>query len=54
MYAKSGRVLLVEYKRPGMDLEPLQREEQEKLNEAGVENHVCRSVEDTKRTLRIA
>lgn len=53
-YAKEGRVLLAEYKRPGVDLDPLQVEEKRDLDSAGVENHVLHSVAETKRVLGIA
>lgn len=40
-FAKDGRIVLIEFKRPGKGTEGVQSEEVETLRAAGVEVHVC-------------
>lgn len=44
-FAKEGRVVLVEFKRPGGEPEPLQAREHRRLRKAGVDVRVVDSVE---------
>ena len=51
MFIKEGRVVYVEFKRPGGRLTEGQEREIKKLREAGAEVHVCFSVQDVKEAL---
>lgn len=42
-FAKDGRIVLIEFKRPGKKAEGLQAKEHRLLRAAGVETHVCDS-----------
>lgn len=45
-FAKDGRIVLVEFKRPGEEPGPLQFREHRRLRKAGIEVHVIDSVEE--------
>jgi hypothetical protein len=51
MFIKDGRVVFIEFKRPGGGLTSGQAREIERLRAAGAEVHVAYSVEDVKEIL---
>jgi hypothetical protein len=51
LYAKSGRVVLLEWKRPGGFVKPQQKHRHDQLRAAGVEVHVVWSTDDANRIL---
>jgi hypothetical protein len=52
-YAKDGRVVLLEWKRPGGKVTPQQRLRHEQLRRAGVEVHVVRSLDEANGILQL-
>jgi len=44
LFAKHGRVVLIEFKRPGADARKQQKAEHVRFREAGIEVHVCDSI----------
>lgn len=52
-YAKAGRVVLIEWKKPGKPLSAQQRLRHTQLRDAGVEVHVIDNVKDANRVLGI-
>lgn len=52
-YAKDGRVVLLEWKRPGLQATAQQRLRHDQLRAAGVEVHVVHSVEEANQILGI-
>ncbi len=48
-YAKAGRVILIEWKKPGGVVSAQQRLRHDELRAAGVEVHVCDNLADARR-----
>lgn len=46
LFARNGRVVLVEFKRPGEEPEPLQVREINRFRKAGIEVHVIDNVQE--------
>ena len=53
LFIRDGRVVFIEFKRPGGKLTSGQEREIERLRRAGAEVHVCYSVEEACRALGI-
>jgi hypothetical protein len=54
LYMKGGRVLFIEFKRPGKDLEPRQVREIKRMRNHGVEVHVIDNIAEGLKLLGIA
>lgn len=51
LFLKAGRIVLVEFKAPGEDPEPMQRREIKRFRDAGAEVHVVDSVKQGRKIL---
>ena len=51
LFAKAGRVVLIEFKRPGEDATKQQKIEHDRFREAGIEVYVCDSIESAMSVL---
>lgn len=50
-FMKRARLVLVEFKKPGVDPDALQKREHKRLNEAGFKVYVVRSIEEGRALL---
>ena len=53
LFAKFGRVVLIEFKRPGLDATKQQKNEHARFREAGIEVHVCNSIVSALTVLKL-
>lgn len=51
-FARAGRIVLIEFKRPGEDATTQQKKRHRELREHGVEVHVVDNLDDAKRILK--